>query len=50
MDEVRSFGYCENCGEPVTDQDKEHYVDDDGNVFCSCECSLEYHGITKIEV
>lgn len=50
MDEIRSFGYCENCGEKITDEHQEYYVTDDGKVFCSCECCLEHHGITKVEV
>ena len=48
--EVRIFGYCENCGEEVTDECDEYYVNDDGEVFCCVECALESCGITKIEV
>jgi hypothetical protein len=50
MDEMRSFGYCENCGELVTDECEEYYVSEDGKVFCCVECCLEYHGVTKVEV
>ena len=50
MDEVRFFGYCENCGEKVVDNNEEYYVSDDGKVFCGVECCLEYYGVTKIEV
>jgi hypothetical protein len=50
MDEVRVFGYCENCGMEVTDEGKEYCVTDDGKVFCSVECALEHFGVTKIEV
>ena len=50
MDDVRVFGYCENCGEKVTDLNGEYCVSDDGKVFCSVECALEHCGITKIEV
>lgn len=50
MDEVRVFGYCENCGEEVTDDYNEYYITDDGTIFCSCECLCEAYGITKIEV
>lgn len=50
MDDVRLFGYCEHCGEKVTDQSDEYYVTDDGKVFCSVECCLEHYGVTKIEV
>ena len=50
MDDVRIFGYCENCGNKITDQDNEYYVSDDGKVFCSCECICETYGLTKVEV
>jgi hypothetical protein len=50
MDEVRFFGYCENCGEKVVDNNEAYYVSYDGKVFCSVECCLEYYGVTKIEV
>ena len=50
MDEPRNFGYCENCGEKITDDSDEYYVNDDGEVFCSIECVLEHYSIEKIEV
>ena len=50
MDEVRVFGYCECCGNKVTDACNEYYINDDGKVFCGVECALEHCGITKIEV
>lgn len=52
MDETRVFGYCENenCGDPITDEGGEYYVNDDGEVFCCIECVLEHYGITKLEV
>ena len=50
MDEVRNFGYCENCGEKVTDKDEEYYVDSEGRIFCSTECICEHYGITKVEI
>jgi hypothetical protein len=50
MGEVRMMGYCECCNNKVTDEYEEYYVNDDGIVFCSCECCLEYYGITKVEV
>ena len=50
MDEVRVFGYCENCGEKVTSESDEYYINDDGEVFCCIECVCEKYGITKIEV
>lgn len=48
--EVRCFGYCEHCGEPVTDDNEEYYVNDDGEVFCCIECVLEHYGVTMLEV
>lgn len=54
--EIRVFGYCECCGNKITDEDKEYdenkeyYVNDDGEVFCSVECVCEHYGITKIEL
>ena len=50
MDEIRIFGYCENCGDKVTDESEEYYITDDGTVFCSCECCLEHYSVTKVEV
>jgi len=50
MDEVRVFGYCENCGEKVTDENEEYYVTDDGKVLDCVECVLEYYSVTKVEV
>lgn len=50
MDEVRVFGHCEWCGDEVTDEIKEYYVNDDGEMFCSIECVCEHYGLTIIEV
>lgn len=50
MDDIRVFGYCENCGEKVTDKSGEYFIKDDGRVFCSLECCLEHLGVTKVEV
>ena len=50
MDEIRVFGYCECCGNEVTDEGEEYYVNDDGEVFCCVECVCEHYNITKIEV
>lgn len=50
MDEIRVFGYCECCGDKVTDEGEEYYVNDDGEVFCCIECVLEHYGVTKLEV
>jgi len=50
MSEERIFGYCEFCGEKVTDENEEYYVNEDGEVFCSVECMMEHYGVTKVEV
>jgi uncharacterized damage-inducible protein DinB len=50
MDEVKFYGYCENCGERITNESDEYYVNDDGEVFCCIKCVLEHCGITKIEL
>jgi hypothetical protein len=50
MDEIRIFGYCENCGEKVTDESQEYYVNEQGEVLCSIGCVLEHYDITKIEI
>lgn len=48
--EVRTFGYCAECGSEVVDDGNEYYVNEDGEVFCSIECVLEHYHITTIEV
>lgn len=50
MDEIRVFGICECCENEITDQDKEHYVDPEGRVFCCVECACEYYGLVKVEM
>ena len=50
MDEVRNFGECECCGNAITNEDKEYYVDSDGRVFCSVECVLDAKNVVKVEV
>ena len=50
--EVRVFGYCENenCGDEVTDEGEEYFVNDDGEVFCCFDCACEHCGLTRIEI
>lgn len=50
MDEIRVFGYCECCGNKVTDESDDYYINANGEVFCSVECVLEMHGVIKVEV
>lgn len=47
---VRVFGYCAHCGDEVTDEDKEYFVNEDGEVFCNIECVCEHYGVVKVEV
>lgn len=47
-DDVRIFGYCEECGNAVADED-EAYVDAEGRYFDSIECVCQYYDITKVE-
>jgi hypothetical protein len=48
--EVRVFGYCEECGNKVTDEYEEYYMGSSGEVFCCAECALEHYSVTKAEV
>lgn len=48
--ETRKFGHCEECENEVTDDCGEYYVSEDGKVFCSIECLMEYYHIHVVEV
>ena len=50
MDDTRVFGYCEYCGDEITDKNEEYYVDSEGRIFCSVECICEQYGLAKVEV
>ena len=50
MDDIRKFGECECCGNIITDESDEYYVDSEGRVFCSVECVLDAKGVIKVEV
>ena len=50
MDEERVIARCAECGNEITNNDSDVYVDKDGNYFDSAECALEYHSITKLEL
>ena len=50
MDDIRVFGYCECCGNKVTDENYEYYVNSDGEVFCNIDCVLEHYGVIRLEV
>lgn len=50
MDEnIRTIGYCAECGEIITDDMKDVYVNDDGQYFCCAECVNNYYGLCKLE-
>lgn len=44
----RQIAKCENCNDSITDQ-KPYWTDEEGNIFCSVQCALEYHDIHKVE-
>lgn len=48
--DVRVIGYCAECGNEVTDDMEDIYVDEDGNYFCSSDCAMIYHGLHKLEL
>ena len=42
------IGKCVVCGEVLT-TDYEYCTDDDGNLFCTTECALEFYGVREVE-
>ena len=50
MDEKRLIAYCENCGEEITGDSEDVFVDVDGHYFCSVECVLVHYNVTKIDL
>jgi endogenous inhibitor of DNA gyrase (YacG/DUF329 family) len=50
MDDERLIAYCEECGNKITKDDEDIYVDEEGRYFCSIECALEFHKIHKLEM
>ena len=40
---------CCECQELIYDDSAEIYMDNDGNYFCSLECSLNFYGIHAAE-
>lgn len=49
-DEIRTLGYCTECGSKITDEMDEYFYDDEGNFFCNCDCAMEYSGIHRLEI
>lgn len=50
MDEERLIAYCEECGNKITKEDDEAYVDEDGKYYCCVDCVLEHYGIKRLEL
>ena len=40
---------CAECGELIYDDSEEIYADDEGNYFCSLDCSLNFYSIHTVE-
>ena len=49
-EEVRTFGYCVECGSAITDEIEEYYCDEEGNLLCSHDCILEHFCVNVMEV
>ena len=45
MDEIRPVARCENCGEIIYDNNKNVYINDDGEYFCELSCVFEFYGV-----
>ena len=49
MDEVKPIARCENCGEIIYDDNKNVYINDDGEYFCELSCVFEFYGVRLSE-
>ena len=49
MDDVRPIARCENCGCIIYDDNKNVYVNDNGEYFCELSCVFEFYGIRPSE-
>ena len=49
-DDVRVFGYCAECGNIITDECEDIYVDSDGNYFDSIDCLIDYFDVVRLEL
>lgn len=45
MDDKRPIARCENCGEIIFDDNRNVYINDDGEYFCGLPCIFEFYGI-----
>ena len=48
-EEARIIGYCAECGQSIYDDNKDVYVDEDGNYFDSTDCVMDFYKIHKLE-
>ena len=48
-EDIRVIGYCSECGETITDDMEDVYVNEEGRHFCCTECAMTYNGLTKLE-
>lgn len=48
-EDIRTLGYCSECGETITDDMEDVYVNEDGRYFCCIECATLHYGLTKLE-
>ena len=48
-EEIRTLGYCTECGNVITDDMDEYFCDDDGNYFCDYTCVLEHYSVHRLE-
>ena len=44
-DESLTIARCEECGAIIFDDNKEVYINDDGEYFCGLECVLDFYGV-----
>ena len=49
-EEIRIIGYCTECGNAIIDDIEEYFCNDDGELFCSENCVLEYYSIHRLEI
>ena len=49
MDEIK-IAYCAECNNDITTKDKEAFVNEDGEHFCSIDCVLEHYRIVRLEI
>jgi formylmethanofuran dehydrogenase subunit E len=48
-EEERPIARCEECGELIDEDNKDAYIDDEGNYFCCLQCVLDYYYIKRVD-